>query len=82
LFLIWWGARSREAWLSPGAGVEQKAASIASAAILMHSAIDFPLRTAAIAAILAMCLAILSGARGTLKSADDKKSRPARHATL
>nr|WP_283938408.1 O-antigen ligase family protein [Sphingomonas alba] len=78
-FLIWWANRSREAWMSSGATIEQKAASIASAAILLHSLFDFPLRTSAITAVLAVCLALLAGARGTIRSADVEKPR---HATL
>ena len=78
-FLIWWANRSREAWMSPGSTIEQKAASIASAAILLHSLFDFPLRTSAITAALAVCLALLAGARGTISSGDVEKPR---HATL
>lgn len=80
LFLWWWGRRASQAWVSP-AELEQKAAAIASAAILMHSAIDYPLRTAAISAVLAVCLALLAGATGARKGAGDALERP-RHATL
>jgi len=65
--------------MSPGSTIEQKAASIASAAILLHSLFDFPLRTSAITAALAVCLALLAGARGTISSGDVEKPR---HATL
>jgi len=79
LFLSWWVLRVLAAWASPGA-LEQKAASIASAAILLHSAFDFPLRTAGLAALVAACLALLAGARGAVRSAAE--GDPARHATL
>jgi hypothetical protein len=36
-----------------------RAASIASAAVLVHSSVDYPLRTGAISACFAMCLALL-----------------------
>lgn len=80
IFLLWWAGRARGAWTSASATVEQKAAAIASAAILLHSLFDFPLRTAAIAGALAVCLALLAGARGTVKRSD-AGDRP-RHATL
>ena len=79
LFLAWWTRQAREAWLASTADVEQKAAAVASAAILVHSAFDFPLRTAAIMAVMAVCLALLAGARGTIRS---EKRPAARHATL
>lgn len=78
-FLLWWAGRARGAWKSPGGSVEQRAASIASAAILLHSLFDFPLRTSAITAVLAMCLALLAGARGMARGNDKEKPR---HATL
>ena len=53
LFLWWWAARASEAWRS-SAGLEQKAAAVASAAILLHSTFDYPLRTVAISAVFAM----------------------------
>lgn len=80
VFLWWWAARASEAWRS-SAGLEQKAATIASAAILAHSMIDFPLRTAAISAVFAVCLALLAGARGHRGGVSDDLERP-RHATL
>jgi len=79
VFLGWWVAQSWSAWKSPGAMLVQKAASIASAAILMHSFFDFPLRTAAISACLAVCLALLAGARGAAKLREEDRPR---HATL
>jgi O-antigen ligase len=59
LFLGWWGRASWRAWLGD-AGPYARAASIASAAILVHSLVDFPLRTAAISGVFAMCLALLA----------------------
>ena len=79
IFLLWWTGRARQAWTSAGATIEQKAASIASAAILLHSLFDFPLRTSAMTAVLGLCLALLAGARGVPRS--DGKEKP-RHATL
>ena len=46
------------AWRNAVGGPFSRAASIASAAILVHSLVDFPLRTAAISACFAMCCAL------------------------
>lgn len=80
LFLWWWVARASEAWRF-SAGLEHKAAAVASAAILLHSTFDYPLRTAAISAVFAVCLALLAGARGLHGRAHEELERP-RHATL
>ena len=82
LFLAWWARQSRDAWLSPAATVEQKAAAVASAAILVHSAFDYPLRTAAIMAVMAVCSALLAGARGSPRAGWQEDRPVARHATL
>ena len=63
LFLAWWGVRMRAIW-----GLEERepfaqAATIASAAILLHSLVDYPLRTAAISAVFAACVALMAGVR-------------------
>lgn len=80
-FLLWWAGRARDSWTGEAAAIEQKAATIASAAILLHSLFDYPLRTAGIAAVFAACLALLAGARGAgLRVAAG--SDEARHASL
>ncbi len=58
-FLAWWIYAVRRAWREADADAYAKAASIASAAILVHSFFDFPLRTAAIAVVFVMCLGLL-----------------------
>ena len=80
-FLLWWIGQAHKAWFSRVGTIEQQAASIASAAIILHSAFDYPLRTAAIAAVMAVCLALLAGAAGTMRSRNED-DEPARHATL
>ena len=71
MFLWWWGRRVRAAWRRDGS-VYARAASIASAAILIHSLVDFPLRTAAISAVFAMCLGMMV-VRFTPVRADGRK---------
>jgi O-antigen ligase len=63
LFLAWWAAAVRRTWRTAETGPFARAAAIASAAVLVHSLVDFPLRTAAIAACFAMCLALLADSR-------------------
>ena len=77
-FLAWWLAAARAAWRTGGGGPYARAASIASAVILVHSLVDFPLRTAAIGAAFAMCLALLIDRRPEQRQ-DPTDLRPARH---
>jgi len=58
-FLGWWAARSFAIWRSVERKPFERAATIASAAILAHSVVDYPLRTAAIAAVFAMCVGLM-----------------------
>lgn len=58
-FLAWWVRATWRSWRYMDAGTYARAASIASGAILLHSIVDFPLRTAAISGVLAMCLGLL-----------------------
>lgn len=61
--LLWWVGRSIAIWRAPIVDQFARAATIASGAILAHSMVDFPLRTSAIAAVFAMCLALMAGPR-------------------
>ena len=74
LFFAWWGMAVWRTWRTAEAGPYARAAAIASAAILVHSLVDFPARTAAIAACLAMCLALIADHR----SAPPKEERELR----
>jgi O-antigen ligase len=80
-FLVWWVGTVWRAWRYTESGVWSRAASIASGAILLHSLVDFPLRTAAISAVFAMCLALLVERRSAaIQSKSDL--RPTRHVVL
>ncbi len=80
-FLTWWVRAAWRAWRNPDAGAYAKAASIASGAILLHSIVDFPLRTAAIGALFATCLAMLAERpRAPVQSRPDL--RPTRHVVV
>jgi O-antigen ligase len=78
LFLAWWATRAWRAWRLVPPDPYIRAASVASAAILIHSLVDFPLRTAAIGACFAMCLALLIRPRSA-EATDQSELRPARH---
>lgn len=69
LFFVWWARRSYHLW----AGAEApdhfaRAAVIASGAIIAHSLVDYPLRTAAISALFAVCLALMAQPRPSAKA--------------
>jgi len=81
LFLAWWAAAVWRVWRTAEAGPFARAAAIASAAILVHSLVDFPLRTAAIAACFGMCLALLADRRAPLPT-DPSDLRPTRHVSI
>ena len=63
LFLAWWMRRTVSIWFAAEADYFAQAATIASAAILAHSLVDYPLRTAAISALFAMCCALMAEPR-------------------
>jgi O-antigen ligase len=80
-FLVWWARAVWRAWRYADAGVFVRAASIATAAILVHSLVDFPLRTAAIGATFAMCLALLVERRAPVVR-EKSELWPTRHVVL
>lgn len=82
IFLLWWIRQAADSWRSASASLERQAASIAVAAILLHSLFDFPLRTAAIAGVFAVCLGLLAGARGVARTRESDEPEDVRHATL
>lgn len=60
LLLIWWARRARALWSVAVPDYFARAATIASGAIMAHSLVDYPLRTAAISALFAACLALMA----------------------
>jgi len=62
--LIWYGRRLWSAWRAGPSRErdQQRAASIALLVMLAHSAVDYPLRTATLACLFALCAAILEKA--------------------
>lgn len=76
-FLAWWAVAAWGAWRSLGSQPYARAASVATAILLVHGLVDFPLRTAAMGACFAMGLALLADRR--TPTADAADLRPARH---
>lgn len=62
-FLWWWVSRAVPIWRSAAVDRYALAGSIVSAAILVHSLVDYPLRTAALSTIMAASLALMSRPR-------------------
>lgn len=82
LFLFWWSSRAFAIWRSPNAAELGRAACIASAAILLHSLVDYPLRTAAIATTMAMALGLMADPARRRQQVRLAELRPTRHLTL
>jgi len=78
LFLAWWGIAVWRVWRTAEASPFARAAAIASAAVLVHSLVDFPMRTEAIAALFGMCLALLADSRAAPPK-EEKALRRGRH---
>jgi O-antigen ligase len=80
LFLAWWARRAAAIWRDESPDYFAQAAVVASAAILAHSLVDYPLRTAAIGALFAMCCALMAEPRARVRRAGAKPAENrARH---
>jgi O-antigen ligase len=62
-FLLWWTQRTVVIWRSSTIDYFARAATITSAALLLHSAVDFPLRTTSLSSLFAFCIALMIGMR-------------------
>ena len=82
LFLAWWATTAIRVWTSPLSTPAGRAATIASAAILAHSAVDYPLRTAAISAVFAVALALMAQRLRAAESDSPAEQRPTKHVKL
>ncbi len=80
LFLAWWVVRLRAIWRADEPDAFAQAAVIATAAIMLHSVVDYPLRTAALSAVFAACIGLMSGVRPYTQRSRQPSS--ARHLTL
>jgi O-antigen ligase len=82
-FLIWWGRRSYRAWTGDWEGAAlARAGSVIIGLILTHSIVDYPLRTAAIAAVFAFACALMTAPvprRSSVEPEAEDESAPLRH---
>ena len=76
-FLGWFGMMCVRLWRGAGRDPFAVAGAIAAGMIMVHSLVDFPLRTSAIAASFAMALTMLVQPRRSANS--EKQLRPTRH---
>lgn len=76
LLLGWWAVRAAAPWSQRAPAAYARAASIASAALLAHSIVDYPLRTAALAAVMGLCLALLTLPQSARQSPSSLGRRP------
>src|SRR5690606_12413055 len=72
LFLFWYSRRTLAAWRAIGSPSMsmQRAASISIMAVLLHSAVDYPIRTLTMSVVFALVCAILEfgdGSRATTR---------------
>ncbi|SEN63341.1 O-antigen ligase [Sphingomonas gellani] len=79
-FLTWWVSRVRAIWRAEEPDRFAQAAVIATAAIMLHSTVDYPLRTAALSAVFAMCIGLMSGIRPYVRPR--RSEQTARHLSL
>lgn len=80
----WWAVQALRLWRAEQRDPVALAATIASAAILGHSLVDYPLRDAAIQAVFALCLAFMADPRSHAEWAErtGSRGRAPRHLTI
>jgi O-antigen ligase len=79
LFLLWWIRRALAVWRAEEVDQFARAATIASAAMLAHSVVDYPLRTAALSAAFVVCCALMAEARPWVRQRERRSRDEARH---
>ena len=81
-FLAWWALCAGSRWIGDANDPWAKAGTIASAAILAHSFVDFPLRTSAIAAVFALAIGLMAQWRPVTPVRTESDFRPPRHVEI
>ncbi|MEA3048206.1 MAG: hypothetical protein QOG84_42 [Sphingomonadales bacterium] len=79
LFLLWWSLRTAAIWRAEDADYYARAATVATAAIMAHSLVDYPLRTAAISALFAIGCALMAEPRAAARRSKEPSKSEARH---
>lgn len=68
-FVIWWARQAFFAWRDGGVRARfARAASVASGLLMLHSIVDYPLRTPALAVLFALCCALVARPLSTVTS--------------
>ena len=67
-FLRWYAQRCWQLWSGARDDVTRLAASTAIGVVLAHSLVDYPLRTAAMSAMIALACALLDGRRPRMRA--------------
>lgn len=80
-FLTWWAFQVLRVWRSALSSQYARAATIASGALLAHSWVDYPLRTAALSAVFAMCIGVMAQPRRRRRG-DRSDVRPTKHVVI
>lgn len=78
--VLWWARRSWQAWYGGPAMAEARAGAVVLGVVLVHSLVDYPLRTAAMAMLAALGAALLERAAGTAAARPDPDPEPAQEA--
>jgi O-antigen ligase len=79
-FILWWLRRTFILWSRDEADPFARAATIAIGAMLAHSIVDYPLRTAAMSAVFAMCCGLIADPRTKVQARAPKEpGKAARH---
>jgi O-antigen ligase len=68
LFIAWWLRRTFVLWSRDDGDPFARAATIAIGAMLAHSLVDYPLRTAAMSAVFALCCGLISDPRAKVQA--------------
>ena len=79
VFLAWWAWVAWWRWSEPQGDALAKAATIASAALLAHSLVDFPLRTSALAGVFAVTIALIAQSKIRVVARTESDLWPSRH---
>lgn len=77
--LVWWARRAVSIWFSRSSSRLDRAAIVATAAIMAHSLVDYPARTSTIAVILAAGFALMTSRAVTIE--EDEAPGGGRHLT-
>jgi O-antigen ligase len=79
-FILWWLRRTFILWSRDDVDPFARAATIAVGAMLAHSVVDYPLRTAALSAVFAMCCGLIADPRAKVQARTARDpAKAARH---